>query len=135
MKSGASSTWHRITSALNALASAEAYFSATSDGGLKFSPDLHAILNRQPYPDVAHGCLLEGMTLALEGRPEPFSRGRGFITPERVKEIAAMAARHGIFLAPLYNADGPIMHERSGEKRPELRSFRKTEAVEQLRLA
>jgi hypothetical protein len=55
-----------------------------------------------------HGCLLEGMALALEGRFEPFSQGRGFITPERVAEIEAIAARHGIYLAPLYNADGPV---------------------------
>jgi len=76
--------------------------------GLKFSPDFNGILNRHPFPDVVHGCLLEGMALALEGRYEPFSQGRGFITPERVGEIAAIAARHGIFLAPLYNADGPV---------------------------
>jgi fatty aldehyde-generating acyl-ACP reductase len=77
-------------------------------GGMKFAPDFHGILNRHPFPDVVHGCLLEGMALALEGRFEPFSQGRGFITPERVEEIEAIAARHGIRLAPLYNTDGPI---------------------------
>jgi fatty aldehyde-generating acyl-ACP reductase len=77
-------------------------------GGLKFAPDFHGILNRHPFPDVVHGCLLEGMALALEGRFEPFSQGRGFITPERVEEIKSIAARHGIYLAPLYNADGPV---------------------------
>ena len=77
-------------------------------GGLSFAPDLHGILNRHPFPDVVHGCLLEGMALALERRFEPFSQGRGFITPERVDEIEAIAARHGIFLAPLYNAAGPF---------------------------
>jgi fatty aldehyde-generating acyl-ACP reductase len=77
-------------------------------GGLRFSPDFHGILNRHPFPDVVHGCLLEGMALALEGRFEPFSQGRGSITVQRVEEIAAIAARHGIFLAPLYNADGPL---------------------------
>jgi predicted amino acid dehydrogenase len=77
-------------------------------GGLKFVPDFHGILNRHPFPDVVHGCLLEGMALALEGRYEPFSQGRGFITQERVDEIEAIAARHGIYLAPLYNADGPV---------------------------
>jgi len=45
------------------------------------------------------------MALALEARFEPFSQGRGFITPERVEEIEAIAARHGIYLAPFYNAD------------------------------
>jgi fatty aldehyde-generating acyl-ACP reductase len=77
-------------------------------GGLRFAPDLHGILNRHPFPDVVHGCLLEGMALALEGRFESFSQGRGHITPERVAEMETIAARHGIYLAPLYNADGPI---------------------------
>jgi predicted amino acid dehydrogenase len=77
-------------------------------GGLSFAPDFHGVLNRHPFPDVVHGCLLEGMALALEGRFESFSHGRGHITPERVEEIERIAARHGIYLAPLYNADGPI---------------------------
>jgi fatty aldehyde-generating acyl-ACP reductase len=77
-------------------------------GGLRFAPDFHGILNRHPFPDVVHGCLLEGMALALERRFEPFSQGRGFITAKRVEEIEAVAARHGIYLAPLYNADGPV---------------------------
>ena len=77
-------------------------------GGMKFTPDFHGILNRHPFPDVVHGCLLEGMALALEGRFEPFSQGRGFITPERVEEMETIAARHGIYLAPLYNAEGPV---------------------------
>ena len=77
-------------------------------GGMSLAPDFRGILNRHPFPDVVHGCLLEGMALALEGRFEPFSQGRGFITPERVEEIEAIAARHGIYLAPLYNADGPV---------------------------
>jgi fatty aldehyde-generating acyl-ACP reductase len=76
--------------------------------GLSFTPDLHGVLNRHPFPDVVHGCLLEGMALALESRFEPFSQGRGFITPERVEEIETIAERHGIYLAPLYNADGPV---------------------------
>jgi predicted amino acid dehydrogenase len=77
-------------------------------GGMKFAPDFNGILNRHPFPDVVHGCLLEGMALALERRFEPYSQGRGHITPARVEEIARVAARHGIFLAPLYNAEGPV---------------------------
>ena len=61
-------------------------------GGLRFTPDFHGILNRHPFPDVVHGCLLEGMALALEGRFEPFSQGRGFITPQRVEEMETIAA-------------------------------------------
>ena len=48
------------------------------------------------------------MALALEGRFESFSQGRGFITQERVAEMETIAARHGVYLAPLYNADGPV---------------------------
>jgi len=77
-------------------------------GGLSFTPDFRGILNRHPFPNVVHGCLLEGMALALERRYEPFSQGRGFITPARVEEIETIAARHGIYLAPLYNSDGPV---------------------------
>jgi fatty aldehyde-generating acyl-ACP reductase len=77
-------------------------------GGLTFIPDFHGILNRHPFPDVVHGCMLEGMALALEQRFEPFSQGRGFITSRRVDEIKTIAARHGISLAPLYNAKGPL---------------------------
>jgi predicted amino acid dehydrogenase len=77
-------------------------------GGMTFAPDFHGILNRHPFPDVVHGCLLEGMALALERRFEPFSQGRGAITLERVAEIETIAARHGIYLAPFYNADGPL---------------------------
>jgi fatty aldehyde-generating acyl-ACP reductase len=77
-------------------------------GGLNFRPDFRGILNRHPFPDVVHGCLLEGMALALERRFEPFSQGRGFITPDRVQEMETLAARHGIHLAPLYNAQGPL---------------------------
>src|SRR6202162_4147418 len=77
-------------------------------GGMKFTPYFHGVLNRHPFPDVVHGCLLEGVALALEHRFEPFSQGRGFITQERVDEIETIAARHGICLAPLYNSNGPL---------------------------
>ena len=56
-------------------------------GRLRFAPDFGGILNRHLFPHVVHGCLLEGMALALEGRFEPLSKGRGFITAERVEEI------------------------------------------------
>ena len=92
------------------MAGAKVFFGGLGQisGGLNFTPDFRGILNRHPFPDIVHGCLLEGMALALERRFEPFSQGRGFITPERVKEIETIAARHGILPAPLYNADGPV---------------------------
>ena len=83
--------------------------------GMTLAPAVGGVLNRHPFPDVVHGCLLEGMTLALERRFEPFSEGRGFISPERVEEMEEMADRHGIRLAPLYNADGPIGTKRDCE--------------------
>jgi fatty aldehyde-generating acyl-ACP reductase len=73
-------------------------------GGLRFAPDLHGILNRSPFADVAHGCLLEGIALSLEGRFEPFSRGRGGVTLARVEEMERIAERHGLHLAPFYSA-------------------------------
>jgi fatty aldehyde-generating acyl-ACP reductase len=91
-------------------------------GGMKFAPDFHGILNRHPFPDVVHGCLLEGVALALEGRFEPFSQGRGFITPKRVAEMEAIAARHGIYLAPLYNADGSVENEPHSRRENSTRS-------------
>jgi fatty aldehyde-generating acyl-ACP reductase len=77
-------------------------------GGLTFTPDVHRVLHRHPFRNVAQGCMLEGMVLALEGRFEPFSQGRGFITRDRVEEIAGVAARHGIQLARFYNGEGAI---------------------------
>jgi len=76
--------------------------------GFRLDPDLEGILNPHPFPNVAHGCLLEGMALALEGRFEPFSRGRGLITASRVDEIWEIAVKHGLTLPPLFNADGPV---------------------------
>jgi fatty aldehyde-generating acyl-ACP reductase len=76
--------------------------------GMTFEPDIQSVLYHQPVPHVLHGCLLEGIALALEGRFEPFSQGRGLITAERVQEIGAIAARHGIHLAPLYHGDAPM---------------------------
>jgi len=61
---------------------------------------------RFPHRGVAHGCMLEGMVLALEGRFEAFSQGHGRITPEKMDEIYAIAIRHGVTLAPFMNARG-----------------------------
>lgn len=92
------------------LANAKVFFGGLGQitGEMNFAPDLQGILNRHPFPNVVHGCLLEGMALALEGRFEPFSQGRGHIAQERVEEIETIAARHGIHVAPFYNADRPL---------------------------
>ncbi|MEO8188835.1 MAG: hypothetical protein ABI682_00725 [Acidobacteriota bacterium] len=76
-------------------------------GGLELVPDLMSVLAPHPAPNVVQGCLLEGMLLALEGRSESFSRGRGHIEPAQVDEIWALAEKHGFALAPFFDAEGP----------------------------
>ncbi|MEQ1692125.1 MAG: hypothetical protein ABMA00_12625 [Gemmatimonas sp.] len=59
-----------------------------------------------PLDYVGHGCMLEGLLLAVAGRYEPFSQGRGNITADRIDEIWTLAAAHGFVLAPFFNHDG-----------------------------
>jgi predicted amino acid dehydrogenase len=75
-------------------------------GGLELVPDLLSVLAPHPAPHVVQGCLLEGMLLALEGRSESYSRGRGRIQPDRVDEIWALAGKHGFALAPFFDDEG-----------------------------
>lgn len=75
-------------------------------GGLELVPDLLSVLAPHPAPNVVQGCLLEGMLLALEGRSESYSRGRGRISPARVDEIWALAEKHGFALAPFFDGEG-----------------------------
>jgi predicted amino acid dehydrogenase len=77
-------------------------------GGFSFDPDLLGILNPHPFLNVSHGCMLEGVALAMEGRFEAFSLGRGFIHPARVEQISSIARKHGIVPAPLFNRKGPL---------------------------
>jgi fatty aldehyde-generating acyl-ACP reductase len=79
-----------------------------ASGGIKLDPDLLRIMYPYPLSNVGHGCLLEGVVLALDKRFEPFSRGRGLITPRRVEHMWGMAQTHGIGLPPLFNRDGPM---------------------------
>jgi predicted amino acid dehydrogenase len=75
-------------------------------GGIFSDDPVLGQINSFPAEHVAHGCLLEGGVLALAGRFEAFSSGRGRITPERVDEIWSLAAAHGVGLAPLFNQQG-----------------------------
>lgn len=50
-------------------------------------------------PRMAYACMAETMALALEGRYEDFSLGKQ-ITRGQVREIAAIAGRHGFRLGP-----------------------------------
>ncbi|MEW5884589.1 MAG: shikimate dehydrogenase [Armatimonadota bacterium] len=49
-------------------------------------------------PKTAYACMSETMALALEERAEPFTVGK-HVSPEQVREIQALAARHGFRLA------------------------------------
>jgi fatty aldehyde-generating acyl-ACP reductase len=79
-----------------------------ASGGIKLSPDLLPIVYPYPLSNLTHGCLLEGIVLAMEQRFEPFSQGRGLITPRRVDEIWQIARKHGVVLPPLFNGMGPV---------------------------
>lgn len=80
-------------------------------GGLESHDGLLERFYRFPLPNAAHGCMLEGAVLALAGRHESYSQGRGHITPERIEEIWSLAEAHGT--APvLFNAAGVWAEER-----------------------
>jgi fatty aldehyde-generating acyl-ACP reductase len=64
----------------------------------------------------ALACMSETMVLALEGRFESFTLGRG-IQLERVKEIAAMAERCGFSLGEMRAFDRTITDEEIEQKR------------------
>jgi fatty aldehyde-generating acyl-ACP reductase len=69
------------------------------DGGMVDVPgavDFH--FNFGFPPGKAYACMAETMTLALEGRFEDYTLGKG-ITRQRVDEIAALATKHGFRLS------------------------------------
>lgn len=70
----------------------------------RFSPDhFRKTLYTFPVRNMFHGCILECMVLAMEGKPVPYSEGRGNITMEAMKDMLRMAARHGITASRFYN--------------------------------
>lgn len=75
-------------------------------GGLVSSDGNLEAFYRFPLADVAHGCMIEGAVLAMAGRFESFSRGRGNITPGRVDEMWRLAGEHGVAVAPLFDGKG-----------------------------
>lgn len=73
------------------------------DGGLVSTVESSALVvdDREVAPTrLLNGCLAETMVLALEGRAECWSLGRE-LPPERVREIGALARRHGLHPTPL----------------------------------
>jgi len=75
-------------------------------GGFAFDPDYSAGIYRYAAPSVIHGCILEAMVLAFEKRFENYSTGKGMITTEKMEEIYGLGQKHGIDIAPFYNAKG-----------------------------
>jgi predicted amino acid dehydrogenase len=76
------------------------------ENGYSFIPDYSGSFYRYPEEYICHGCVLEAIVLAFEGRFEPYSTGKGNITETKMEEIFGMAQRHGIGLAPFYNHIG-----------------------------
>lgn len=72
-------------------------------GGYEFENNLERSFYKFPLPSVSHGCLLESIVLAMESAEGSFSKGRGNITIKSMENILAMAQRHGIQTAPLFN--------------------------------
>jgi fatty aldehyde-generating acyl-ACP reductase len=71
--------------------------------GFYFENNVYDSLYKFCLPNVSHGCLLEGIVLALENKCYAYSKGRGNITTKVMNEILEMAAKHGIEAAPLFN--------------------------------
>ena len=55
-----------------------------------------------PDPGVLYGCWSEAVILALEGRYDSFSTGRGHIVPEKMELIWELAIKHGFSRAPFF---------------------------------
>ncbi len=72
-------------------------------GGYEFENNLERSFYKFPLPSVSHGCLLEAVVLAMENVNSSFSKGRGNITVKSMENILAMAEKHGIQPAPLFN--------------------------------
>jgi predicted amino acid dehydrogenase len=67
-------------------------------------------------PATALACMSETMVLALEGRCEPYTLGRG-INLDKVREIDALAERAGFSLADMRAFDLPISREQIARTR------------------
>jgi fatty aldehyde-generating acyl-ACP reductase len=74
--------------------------------GFNTNPPYYKDLYRFPEPNVVHGCLLEAIILAMEGRSAAYSSGRGNISIKAMENILQLAAGHGIEPAPLFNGNG-----------------------------
>ena len=87
--------------------------------GYRFDPDYTEGFYRYPAPHLGHGCIIEIILLAFEDRMENYTIGKGNITEEKIEEMYSLSLKHGITLAPFYNADGiwPTLKQKPHEKR------------------
>ncbi len=74
--------------------------------GYQFCPDYSKSFYRYPAPDISHGCILEAIILAFENKFEAYSAGKGNISIDKMEEIYSLSLKHGIDVAPFYNANG-----------------------------
>ena len=74
--------------------------------GYKFIPDYSSYFYKYPASHIGHGCVLEAIVLAFENKHENYSSGKGNITNAKIDEIYALSLKHGIEIAPFYNANG-----------------------------
>lgn len=87
--------------------------------GYHFDPDYTSGFYQYPAPHLGHGCIIEIILLAFEDRMENYTIGKGNITEAKIEEMYALSLKHGITLAPFYNADGiwPSIKKTTYEKR------------------
>jgi predicted amino acid dehydrogenase len=73
-------------------------------GGLMQSPSSVLMPYDMGLPDnhVLYGCWSEAIVLALDGRYESFSLGRGQIVPQKMEQIWEMALEQGFSRAPFF---------------------------------
>lgn len=73
-------------------------------GGLCWLPSKFELGLKADYglkhDQILYGCFSEAIVLAMAGRYESYSWGRGKITEEKMDEIYAMGEKHGFKLAP-----------------------------------
>ncbi len=71
--------------------------------GFSSEDNIHESFYQFPLKNVAHGCLLESIVLAMDQSYCAFSKGKGNITVLDMERILEMAKLHGIEPAPLFN--------------------------------
>ena len=74
--------------------------------GFDFNPDYQKYFYEYPSPHIGHGCILEAVVLAFENKFENYSHGKGNITSRNIEDIYALSLKHGLKIAPFYNAKG-----------------------------